>query len=59
MFSQFTKITLNLGFEGQITIQVNALTFHRFGWRYGSISYFHTFIATAQKSAQAQSKDFY
>ena len=49
MFSYFTNYTLNMGFEGKIFIQVNAQIFHRFGWRYGSICHFHTFISISQE----------
>ena len=49
MFSHFTKYTLNMGFEGQFFIQVNAQIFHRFDWRYSSTCHFHTFILTAQE----------
>ena len=49
LFSHFTKYTLNMGFEGQIFIHVNAQIIHRFGLRYGSTSHFYFFISTAQE----------
>ena len=49
MFSDFTKYTLNKGFDCQIVIQVNTQTNHRFDWRFGSLWHFHTFVPTAQE----------
>ena len=52
MFSQLIKYALNMGFECQIFIHVNAQIFHRFDRRNGSICHFHTSFPTVQERPQ-------